>query len=87
MSYPERGAVYKNRPAWLDRAVEAERRQDAGTRALKDTMDADNRQVNETMPSFPSLKDIQGREALDISDAVPRRGLADGGAMTNNRRP
>jgi hypothetical protein len=30
MSYPERGATYKNRPAWLDRAVEGEKRADGG---------------------------------------------------------
>ena len=24
MAYPERGASYKNKPAWLDRAIKAE---------------------------------------------------------------
>lgn len=30
MSYPEKNASYKNRPAWLDRAVEGEKRADGG---------------------------------------------------------
>lgn len=69
MAYPE-NASYRNRPAWLDRAVEAERApvSESTSRALKDAMDA------------------QGREALDISDAVPRRAeekRADGGMINS----
>lgn len=30
MSYPERGATYKNRPAWLDRAVAGEKHLSGG---------------------------------------------------------
>lgn len=134
MSYPEKNAGYRNKPAWLDRAVAAERpseqdrifkdamdaqgreaidisdavprraegRADGGRypggpsigevltrlgeRALKDTTQADDRQTNETMPSFSSLKGIQGREAQEISDAVPRRGMKRAvGGMTNAR--
>lgn len=66
MAYPEHGADYKNKPAWLDRAVAAERPSEQA-RLLKDAMDA------------------QGREALDISDAVPRREekRADGGMINS----
>lgn len=30
MSYPERGASYRNKPAWMDRAVAGEKRADGG---------------------------------------------------------
>lgn len=34
MSYPERGASYRNKPAWLDRAVAGEKRADGGSMGM-----------------------------------------------------
>lgn len=55
MAYPERGAGYKNRPAWLDRAVEGEKRAEGGAMI--------NTKLAQVAPEFEPAAAQDAREA------------------------
>lgn len=54
MNYPEKNATYRNRPAWLDRAVEGEKRAEGGMT---------NAKLAQVAPEFEPAAAQDAREA------------------------
>lgn len=71
-------AAMSNARKYADGGEASEELRKGGLRYLRYIADADKAQREVTMRSFPSLADIQARQAQRISDAVPR---AKGGAL------
>lgn len=75
MSYPERGASYRNKPAWMDRAVASEKRAEGGPLIDSRGRTLENPE-NEFVTNEPPARLVQAgshHAAQDARDQAARR--------------